>query len=179
MTPLRIFCEMVISYIVNSMKSHKEKSNPTNPDPRSYPDRPLVGVGGIVFRREQVLLIRRGREPGAGLWSIPGGRLRLGETLKEALIREMREETALEVEPLVLVEVLDRIIPGENGRIRYHYVIVDYLCGIRKGEVRAGSDAVEAGFYDLDSLEKIALTAGTAEVIRRGKFLLDKIPFGK
>jgi hemerythrin-like domain-containing protein len=73
-----------------------------------------------------------------------------------------------------LVEVLDRIIPGRDGRIRYHYVLIDYLCRVREGETRAGSDAVEAGFYGLDSLEKMDLTAGTVEVIRRGKFFLDK-----
>lgn len=145
-----------------------------NQDPRQYPERPLVGVGGIVFREDQVLLIRRGRDPGRGQWSIPGGGVRLGEPLEEALIREMREETGLEVEPLVLVEVLDRIIPGTDGRIRYHYVLIDYLCRVREGEARAGSDAVEAGFYSLDSLEKLELTTGTAEVIRRGKFFLDK-----
>jgi 8-oxo-dGTP diphosphatase len=148
-------------------------------EPRSYPDRPWVGVGGVVFREEQVLLIRRGRDPGRGKWSIPGGGLRLGETLKAAVIREMREETGLEVEPLVLVDVLDRIIPGEDGRIQYHYVLIDYLCRVREGVLQSGSDALEAGFYDLESFKKMDLTAGTAEVIWQGKFLLDKIRFGK
>ncbi|MCU0580538.1 MAG: NUDIX hydrolase [Desulfobacterota bacterium] len=150
----------------------------TNNDPRTYPDRPLVGVGGIVFQEDKVLLIRRGREPGRGKWSIPGGAVRLGETLEQALIREMREETGLEVEPLALVEVLDRIVPATDGRIRYHYILVDYLCLVRGGVLRAGSDADEAVFYRLEYLPNMALTPGVEKVVRKGKFFLDKEVFG-
>ncbi|MBI5585340.1 MAG: NUDIX hydrolase [Deltaproteobacteria bacterium] len=149
----------------------------TKTDPRSYPERPLVGVGGIVFREDQVLLIRRGREPGRGRLSIPGGGVKLGEALEQALRREMREETGLTVEPVALVDVLDRIIPEDDGRIRYHYVLVDYLCVIKGGGLQAGCDALEARFYPLESLPKMEMTPGTEEVIRKGKFLLDKQVF--
>jgi ADP-ribose pyrophosphatase YjhB (NUDIX family) len=143
-------------------------------DPRQYPERPLVGVGGIVFQGDKVLLIRRGREPGRGKWSIPGGGVRLGETLEQAVKREMGEETGLLVEPVALVEVLERIIPGKDGRIRYHYILIDYLCRVRDGILRAGSDALEADFFDLEGLEKMDMTDGTAPVVRRAKFFLDK-----
>jgi 8-oxo-dGTP diphosphatase len=156
-------------------KPRPKGSNMTDKtDPRSYPERPLVGVGGIVFREDKVLLIRRGKAPGKGQWSIPGGGVRLGETLERALKRELLEETGLDVEPLDLIKVLDRIIPGEDGRIRYHYVLIDYLCVIRGGTLAAGSDALKAGFYPLKSLPKMDLTPGAEEVIRQGKFFLDK-----
>ena len=146
-------------------------------DRRSFPERPLVGVGGLVYQEDKVLLIRRGREPGRGRWSIPGGGVRLGETLKEAVKRELLEETGLEVDPLTLVEVLDRIITDADGRIRYHYVLVDYLCVIRDGTLRAGSDALEAGFFPLTALPQMKRTPGVEEVVRKGKFFLDKQQF--
>lgn len=101
---------------------------------------PLVGVGGIVVHENKVLLVRRGTEPLKGQWSIPGGLIDVGETLREAVIREVREETGLAVGPIELVELLDRI-HREDDRVRYHYVIADYLCRVEGGTLAAASDA--------------------------------------
>ncbi len=100
---------------------------------RSYPDRPWVGVGGIVFQDNKVLLVKRGKEPGFGRWSIPGGAVDLGEYVKAALQREIEEETGLLVEVLDLVEIFERIIPDDQGKILYHYVLLDYWCRVKSG----------------------------------------------
>jgi len=101
---------------------------------------PLVGVGGVVVHENRVLLVQRGTEPLKGRWTIPGGLIDVGETLREAVIREVREETGLNVEPLELIELLDRIY-REGERVRYHYVIADYLCRVEGGALHAASDA--------------------------------------
>ncbi|MDR3753498.1 MAG: NUDIX hydrolase [Terracidiphilus sp.] len=107
---------------------------------REFPQTPLVGVGAVVVHEGRVLLVRRGSEPLKGHWTLPGGVLEVGETLVEGVAREVREETGLLVEPLELVELLDRI-HREASRVRYHYVIADYLCRVTGGELRAASDA--------------------------------------
>jgi|SRR5579863_9993506 len=107
---------------------------------REFPKSPLVGVGAVVVDEGRVLLVRRGAEPLKGQWSLPGGLVELGESLSEAIIREVREETGLTVEPIELVELLDRIHRYEE-RVRYHYVIADYLCRVVGGELLAASDA--------------------------------------
>lgn len=107
---------------------------------REFPECPLVGVGAVVVDDNRVLLVRRGTEPLRGHWSLPGGVLELGESLTDGLIREVREETGIAVEPIELVELLDRI-HREGERVRYHYVIADYLCKVVGGELRAASDA--------------------------------------
>jgi 8-oxo-dGTP diphosphatase len=125
---------------------------------RKYPQQPIVGVGGILFQEERVLLVRRGKEPARGQWSIPGGVVDTGETLREAVAREMREETGIQIEPTALIKILDRIFRNGRGRVAYHYVLVDFLCRYIGGEVRAGSDALEARFIpvaDLSSLDVI------------------------
>jgi len=107
---------------------------------REFPTTPLVGVGAVVVEAGRVLLVRRGKEPLKGHWSLPGGLLEVGESLTEGVIREVREETGLTVEPVELVELLDRI-HREGERVRYHYVIADYLCRVTGGELAAASDA--------------------------------------
>src|SRR5580698_2744218 len=107
---------------------------------REYPEAPLVGVGAVVVDRGRVLLVRRGREPLKGQWSLPGGMLELGEALTAGVVREIHEETGLRVEPVELIELLDRI-HRDGDRIRYHYVIADYLCRVAGGELKAASDA--------------------------------------
>ena len=134
---------------------------------RKYPDRPIVGVGAIIFEEEEVLLVKRGREPALGQWSIPGGCVDLGETLEQALIREVCEETHLEVEVLALVKVLERIFREPDDRVAYHYVLVDFLCGRRGGVLSAGSDAAEARFVPLRELSAYELAPITLQVIRR------------
>ncbi len=132
---------------------------------RKYPQYPIIGVGGVVFREDQVLLIKRGKEPALGQWSIPGGVVRVGETLKEAVVREVREETHLEVEVLALAKVIERIFREPDGRVSYHYVLLDFLCQIKDGELKADSDAQEACFVPLAELNNYSLTSATQEVI--------------
>jgi mutator protein MutT len=107
---------------------------------REFPEAPLVGVGAVIVEDGRVLLVRRGTEPMLGQWSLPGGMLEVGESLTAGVVREVREETGLMVEPLELVELLDRI-HREGERVRYHYVIADYLCRVVGGELIAASDA--------------------------------------
>jgi ADP-ribose pyrophosphatase YjhB (NUDIX family) len=107
---------------------------------REYPSAPLVGVGAVIVHDGRVLLVQRATEPALGRWSIPGGLIEVGEALTEAVVREVLEETGLEVEPVELIELLDRI-HRDGNRIRYHYVIADYLCRIAGGTLKAASDA--------------------------------------
>lgn len=107
---------------------------------REFPSSPLVGVGAVIVEAGRVLLIQRGREPLKGHWSLPGGLLELGESLTDGVKREVLEETGLTIEPIELIELLDRI-HREGERIRYHYVIADYLCRVTGGALQAASDA--------------------------------------
>jgi mutator protein MutT len=136
---------------------------------REYPDRPVVGVGGVVIREGRALLIRRGSEPLKGQWSIPGGTLELGETIAEGVARELREETGLEVRVLDLIEVFERIFPGppsQGARPQYHFVILDYLCEASNGTPYPGSDVTDAVFAAEDELERYELTPTATRVLR-------------
>ena len=128
------------------------------------PSGPQVGVGGVVVAAGRVLLIRRGKAPLRGRWSIPGGTVERGETLEEALVREMREETGLEVEPLEVLTVFDRI-ERTGDLVSVHYVIVDYRCRLVSGEARAGSDALDVLWARPDDLGGLNLTAKAREVV--------------
>ncbi len=128
------------------------------------PTAPVVGVGGVLVHEGRVLLIRRGKQPLYGRWVVPGGTVELGESLAEALVREMREETGLEVEPLELLTVFDRI-EREAERVAYHYVIVDYLCRFRSGEARAGSDALDVAWARPHELDAYDLPPKAREVV--------------
>jgi 8-oxo-dGTP diphosphatase len=132
---------------------------------REYPDIPVVGVGAVVLDGNRVLLVRRGQEPLKGQWSLPGGALELGEALEEGIRREVREETGLEVEPVRIVAVLDRISRDEEGRIQYHYVLVDYLCRVTGGSLACASDAVDVKWAAWNELEGVA--EFTLEVLRK------------
>ena len=137
---------------------------------REFPQTPLVGVGAVVVHENRVLLVRRGSEPLKGHWTLPGGVLEVGETLTEGVVREVREETGLLVEPLELVELLDRI-HREDGRIRYHYVIADYLCRVMGGELRTASDADAARWVERaewNSHSALVIDPITARVIEKG-----------
>jgi len=135
---------------------------------REYPDFPLVGVGAIIIEDGRVLLVKRGHPPLAGEWSIPGGVLEVGETLREAAIREAREETCLTVEPADLLGVYDRVSRDDDGGTVYHYVLIDFLCRRVGGEARAADDADEVRWFTLEEAGELALPEDTAEVIRLG-----------
>jgi len=141
---------------------------------REYPERPVVGVGGVIVQDGRALLIRRGSEPLRGEWSIPGGTLELGESLEEGVARELREETGLEVRVLELIEVFDRIFldetlqPSERkSQPRFHFVIVDYLCERIGGEPRAGSDVTDVAFASEDELGQYRLTETATRVLKK------------
>lgn len=134
---------------------------------RHYPEQPLVGVGAVIFRGKEVLLVLRGQEPALGSWSLPGGLVELGETLEAALRRELREEVGISVRILGISAVLDRIYRDPQGGIPYHYVLVDFLCDYEAGELRPGSDITDARFARLSELDQVDLPEFTAGVIRR------------
>ena len=135
---------------------------------REYPDNPLVGVGAVIIQDCRVLLIRRGQAPLLGEWSLPGGVLECGETLREAVIREAREETGLTVETGEMLGVYERIIRSEDGRVRDHYVLIDFLCRTAGGDLQAGSDAADVRWFTPEELPGLKLPADTREVIQRG-----------
>ena len=130
-----------------------------------YPNRPLIGIGVVVFKDDRVLLIRRGKPPRLGQWSLPGGRQRLGERIEEAAAREVREETGLEVTVRGLVDVLDSITRDDQGAVEYHYTLIDLLAEWRAGEARAGHDAAGVTWADPADLGPYALWSETERII--------------
>jgi 8-oxo-dGTP diphosphatase len=134
---------------------------------REYPRHPVVGVGGVVIDGDRVLLVRRGSAPLKGEWSIPGGTLELGETSREGVKRELNEETGLVVRVGDLIEVFERIVPDENGRLKYHFVILDYLCGVEDGSAQAGSDVTHVAWAREDDLAQYSLAPIATRVICR------------
>jgi 8-oxo-dGTP diphosphatase len=137
------------------------------PDDRRYPLRPILGVGAIVIEAGRVLLVERGREPLKGYWSLPGGVLELGEKLVDAVRRETLEETGLEIEPLSVLEIFERIMPDASGAAEYHYVLIDYLCRATGGVLVAGDDVSETRWVERASLAQYRLTEGTLPVIEK------------
>ena len=135
---------------------------------REYPESPLVGVGAVIIDGDRVLLIRRGTPPLLGEWSLPGGVLECGETLREAAAREVLEETGLVVETGEMLGVYERVIRNDEGRVRYHYVLIDFLCRPVGGEVKAGSDAADARWFTLDELPALDLAYDANDVVRKG-----------
>jgi 8-oxo-dGTP diphosphatase len=134
---------------------------------REYPQHPVVGVGGVVIDDDRALLIRRGTAPLKGEWSIPGGTLELGETVLGGVKRELGEETGLEVRVGDLIEVFERIVPDETGRLKYHFVILDYLCEVEGGSAKAGSDVTDVAWAREEELPRYSLTPIATRVIRR------------
>ncbi|MGD0921379.1 MAG: NUDIX domain-containing protein [Terriglobia bacterium] len=131
---------------------------------REFPDHPIVGVGGVVVDRGRVLLVRRGNEPLKGAWSIPGGLLELGEELAEGVRRELKEETGLDVKPLEVLAVFDRVF-REGPRVRYHYVIVDYACRLKGGRLRSASDVLDARWVRREDLPQYHLSEKATSVL--------------
>ena len=134
-------------------------------NPRAYPDRPYVGVGVVIFRGDQVLLAQRGKPPRKSTWSIPGGAQEIDETVREAGLREVREETGLEVEILGLIDVVDSINRDPDGRVQFHYTLVDFFAEWRSGEAIAGDDCPAVCWANLDDLDSYDIRAVTLEII--------------
>jgi len=134
---------------------------------RQYPGQPIVGVGAVIIQDGRVVLVKRRFEPLAGQWSLPGGRLELGETLEGGLAREMVEETGLEVEVGPVVDVFDRILLDPERKVRYHYVLIDYLCRPVGGSLHHGSDVAAAEFVDPADLDRYRLTPKATSVIEK------------
>lgn len=135
---------------------------------REYPAHPVVGVGAVVVRGGKALVIKRGHEPRKGEWSLPGGIVELGESLIEAVTREVMEETGLRVEAGPIVETFDRVHRDADGRIRYHFVIVDFLCAAPEGDPVAGSDAEAVAWATSDEIDQYGINPHAADVIRKG-----------
>ena len=134
---------------------------------REYPEVPLIGVGALIVDDGRVALVRRGQPPLLGEWSIPGGVLEVGETLAAAAVREAREETGLIVEAGELLGIFERLVPDETGRIRYHYVLMDFLCRRVDGTLFAASDAADVRWFKPEELEDLKLAPDTLAVIRK------------
>lgn len=127
----------------------------------------VVGVGVFIKENDKVLLVKRSREPGKGKWAIPGGRLRFGEKIRDAAIREIEEETGLKVEITKLIDVVDVFIKDSHGRLKEHFVIIDFEGKVVGGELRASSDALEARWVDKSNIHNYDLTESTAEFLRQ------------
>jgi mutator protein MutT len=137
----------------------------TDPGGREFPSRPILGVGAVVVDGDRVLLVRRANEPLKGQWSLPGGAVEIGETLVAAVVREVREETGLDVEVGPLIEVLDRLRFEPDGRPRFHYVLVDFICRPKSGVLHSGSDAAAAVWVAVAELADYAVAEPTVKVI--------------
>jgi 8-oxo-dGTP diphosphatase len=135
---------------------------------REYPQAPIAGVGVVVVKGDKILLVRRGKEPSRGRWGLPGGAIELGETVAQAAEREVVEECGIEIEIRDVIEVIDRIIPDDDGQIRYHYILIDLLAEHCKGDPIASSDAAEASWALEKELDQLALSRATRRVIRKG-----------
>jgi len=135
---------------------------------REFPEAPLVGVGAIIIEDARVLLVKRAQPPLQAQWSIPGGVLEVGELIREATIREAREETGLIVDPVELLGVYDRILRNPERRVQYHYVLIDFLCRKVGGELSAASDAAEVCWFTREELPALHLAEDTLDVVNKG-----------
>jgi len=140
---------------------------------RKYPEQPIVGVGAVIVNAGCVVLVKRAHEPLKGEWSLPGGSVEVGETLAEAVAREVREETGLEVRVGSLIEALDRVHRGPEGQVEYHFVLLDYRCTIKSGTLAHGSDAADACWVRRDELARYGLSDAALRVIAKGLELGD------
>jgi len=142
---------------------------------RLYPNQPIVGVGAIIIREGEVLLEKRKNEPGKGKWSVPGGLVELGESVEQTVTREVKEETGLEVEKPEHIDVVDNIIRDESGRVKYHFVIIDYFMKLKGGTMKAMSDAEELKWVPLSDVEKYDLTKTFRAFFQRNRQKLEKL----
>ena len=136
---------------------------------RLYPKQPVVGVGAVIIKNGKILLEKRKSEPGRGKWSIPGGLVELGESVSQTVVREVAEETGLEVCEPELIDVVDNVVRDENGEVKYHFVIIDFFVKLKGGELKAQSDADELRWVPLGEVEKYNLTKTFREFFQRNK----------
>jgi ADP-ribose pyrophosphatase YjhB (NUDIX family) len=141
---------------------------------RLYPDQPIVGIGVVLVHNGKLVLIKRGNDPGRGKWSIPGGLVELGEQIESAVIREANEETCLTVKNPQIVDVVDNVERDAEGKVKYHYVIVDYLVEVVCGDIAAASDAEELRWVPFDEVESYVLTSSFRQFFVRNKEKLSK-----
>lgn len=142
---------------------------------RIYPNQPILGVGAVIIKEGKIALIKRGNEPSKGKWTIPGGIVELGERLDIAVIREAREETCLEVENPCLIDLVDNVDLDAQGKVKYHFVIADYLVYVKSGILRAASDAVDLHLVPFDEVEKYNLTASFRSFFKKNREKLEKV----
>jgi ADP-ribose pyrophosphatase YjhB (NUDIX family) len=141
---------------------------------REYPKRPIVGLGAVVISPQGLLLIKRGNRPRMGAWSLPGGAQDLGETINEGIIREVKEETGLDVEVLEIVDVVDLINRDLDGRIKYHYTLIDACVVVTGGTLKAGSDAMDAQWFSMTEITGLNLWSETIRIIKRANVIYEK-----
>jgi ADP-ribose pyrophosphatase YjhB (NUDIX family) len=134
---------------------------------REYPDFPIAGVGAVIFSGENILLVRRGHEPSKGRWGLPGGVVELGESVERTIVREVEEETGIRVKPLRLLTVLDSISKDDGGKIRFHYILSEFLCEDLGGELQASSDVSDAGWFQVNGLESLEMSRWTRRFIEK------------
>jgi len=138
---------------------------------RLYPEAPIVGIGAVIVKDNKVLLIKRAGDPGRGLWSIPGGLVELGEKIKDAVRREVKEETGLDVRVGEIADVTEIITRDEEGKVKYHFVIVDFFAEVLRGELKPSSDALEAKWVEFKDLRKYRLTETVERLFKKLRFL--------
>jgi len=134
---------------------------------REYPTSPVVGVAAMIFSDESILLVKRGNEPAKGRWGLPGGVVEIGETVREAIAREVEEETGILVRPIELLDVFNNIIRDDEGRVRFHYVLCEFLCENVGGDLKASTDVSDAKWVPLLELSSIDMSRGTKQFISR------------
>ena len=142
---------------------------------RLYPSQPVVGVGAVVISEDKILLEKRKNEPGKGKWSIPGGLVDLGESPEQAVIREVMEETCLEVDAPRFIDVVSDVSMDENGKVKYHFVIIDYLVTLKRGEVKAASDADALKWVPFSEVETYNLTRSFRAFFKRNRQRLERV----
>ena len=142
---------------------------------RLYPNQPIVGIGAVIVKEDKILLEKRKNSPGRGKWSIPGGLVELGESLEQAVIRELKEETCLDATELSLVDVVDDVELDDKGKVRYHFVIIDYCAKVKKGVPKAASDAGELRWISFSHVEEYDLTRSFRFFFRRNRQKLEKL----
>jgi len=138
---------------------------------RLYPENPIVGIGAVIVKDNKVLLIKRAGDPGRGLWSIPGGLVELGEKIKDAVCREVKEETGLDVRVGEIADATEIITRDEEGKVKYHFVIVDFFAEVLRGELKPSSDALEAKWVEFKDLRKYRLTETVERLFKKLGFL--------